>query len=290
MLYQALESTALDDSVLFRVNYCNKVSEPFEVDGNASSYAEISLNEGSYYYFDLKECMLPFPPDVRVNHCMGDNIKAPERPTIVKSRPIGAGSKNGVMLKLDKLRHYRLFSQPDDTPFCAKQPRAVWRGILNNPMRAALVNRYGASRTHDIGYVEKPRIECDFSPSEKLSVRDQLQSRYVISVEGYDVATNLKWIMGSNSLCLMPKPRYETWFMEGTLRAGVHYAEVRPDFEDLEDTVAHFEAHPEEAEHIISNANQHALQFEDQKRERIISLLVLEKYFELSGQLERRWF
>lgn len=37
-----------------------------------------------------------------------------------------------------------------------------------------------------------------------MSVEDQKRYRYIVSLEGYDVATNLKWIMNSNSLCLMP--------------------------------------------------------------------------------------
>lgn len=289
-LYETLEISSLDHSILNRVHYCNTVDEPFEVGEDALRLSDISLNVGSYYYFDLKEYMLPFPPQLRVYQRMGDNITAPERPTIVKSRPIGMGGRNGVMLKLDKLRHYRLFSLRDDAPFKAKRERAVWRGILNNPMRAALVNRYAADGNHDIGYVEQPRMESRFGPTEKLGVKEQLENKYVISVEGYDVATNLKWIMASNSLCLMPRPKYETWFMEGTLRAGVHYAEVRPDFEDLDEKIAHFEANPGEAEHIIRNAKQHSRQFENEDQERLISLLVLQKYFELSGQIERRWF
>ena len=54
-----------------------------------------------------------------------------------------------------------------------------------------------------------------------------------MSLEGIDVATNLKWIMSSNSLCFSPKLRYETWFMEGKLVPGVHFVEVRDDFDDL---------------------------------------------------------
>ncbi|MDE4959522.1 glycosyl transferase family 90, partial [Francisella tularensis subsp. holarctica] len=56
-----------------------------------------------------------------------------------------------------------------------------------------------------------------------LSIQDQIKYKYIVSIEGYDVATNLKWIMNSNSLCFMNKPKYETWFMEGTLIPNHHY-------------------------------------------------------------------
>ena len=38
------------------------------------------------------------------------------------------------------------------------------------------------------------------------------------------------WAMSSNSVCVMPKPKYESWFMEGKLKDGVHYIKVKDDF------------------------------------------------------------
>ena len=49
---------------------------------------------------------------------------------------------------------------------------------------------------------------------------DNLNYKFILAIEGYDVATNLKWIMSSNSLAVMPRPTYATWFMEGTLIPG----------------------------------------------------------------------
>ena len=90
--------------------------------------------------------------------------------------------------------------------------------------------------------------------------------------------------MSSNSICVMPKPKYETWFMEGKLEAGVHYVEVNDDFSNAEEKINYYSKHTEEALHIIKNANAYVDQFKDSKREKLISLLVLDKYFSLSGQ------
>jgi hypothetical protein len=161
----------------------------------------------------------------------------------------------------------------------------VWRGVLNNPIRLALINRWKADQRYDIGYIDHPGLDCALPPSPRLSVEEQLRNRYVISIEGNDVATNLKWIFASQSLCIMPRPKYETWFMEGTLVPGIHYVEVRPDFADLDEKVAYYENHPDEAEAIIDAANRHCRQFTKKSSEDLISVLVLQKYFELSGQL-----
>ena len=83
----------------------------------------------------------------------------------------------------------------------------------------------------------------------------------------------------------MPKGRYETWFMEGGLIPDHHFVEVRPDFSDLEDKIAELERNPQWAQDIVANANAYVASFCDRKTERKISLLVLQKYFEATGQL-----
>ena len=40
--------------------------------------------------------------------------------------------------------------------------------------------------------------------------------------------------MSSNSVAVMPRPKYESWFMEGRLQPGVHYIEIKDDYSDLE--------------------------------------------------------
>ena len=106
-----------------------------------------------------------------------------------------------------------------------------------------------------------------------------------MSLEGVDVGTNLKWIMSSNSLCFTPKLRYETWFMEGTLLPDVHYVQVADDFSDLEQKLDFFEAHPEEALHIVENAKKHVSQFLDEDREDLLCRQVLQRYINLSKDI-----
>jgi spore maturation protein CgeB len=76
----------------------------------------------------------------------------------------------------------------------------------------------------------------------------------------------------------MPKPTYETWFMEGKLIPNVHYVEIKPDYSDLKQKMDYYIAHPDEAQKIIDNAHAYVEQFKNKRRERIISLLVMEKY------------
>jgi len=68
-----------------------------------------------------------------------------------------------------------------------------------------------------------------------MTIDEQLEYKFILSLEGNDVATNLKWIMSSNSLAFMPRPKYETWFMEGNLVPNHHYILIKDDYSDLEE-------------------------------------------------------
>jgi hypothetical protein len=106
-----------------------------------------------------------------------------------------------------------------------------------------------------------------------------------MALEGNDVASNLKWVMSSNSIAVMPRPTCETWFMEGKLIPNYHYIEIREDYADLVERITYYEAHPEEAKQIVQHAHEWCSQFQDKDREDMISVLVLQKYFKASGQL-----
>ncbi|MBN9274818.1 MAG: lipopolysaccharide biosynthesis protein, partial [Mesorhizobium sp.] len=187
-----------------------------------------------------------------------------------------------VLMKLDKFRHFNMPADP--LRFCDKRPMVVWRGGLNNPIRTRFLNAVAGSPLCDAGSPKSNAPEQFRKPF--LTIPQQKQYRYIVSLEGHDVATNLKWIMSSNSLCLMPAPTYETWFAEDRIEADVHYVPLAPDFSDLADRVAYFEKHPAEAERITAAANAYCRRFHDPEEERLISLLVLYKYFVLSGQIE----
>ena len=114
----------------------------------------------------------------------------------------------------------------------------------------------------------------------KLTIDEQLCYKFVLSVEGIDVATNLKWIMSSNSIAVMPQPEYETWFMEGTLIPDYHYISIKRDFSDLDEKINYYMKNEDKALEIIENAHRYIQQFKNKKQERIISLMVLNKYFQ----------
>ena len=71
--------------------------------------------------------------------------------------------------------------------------------------------------------------------------------------------------------------------MEGKLIPNYHYIEVKEDFSDLEERLQYYIDHPDEAEAIIQHAHEWIDQFRDKEREKLISLLVLKRYFEITN-------
>jgi hypothetical protein len=94
--------------------------------------------------------------------------------------------------------------------------------------------------------------------------------------------------MSSQSLAVMPLPKYETWFMEAKLIPDYHYLLIKDDYSDLDERMEYYINHPEKALEIIRNAHIYIEQFRMRRREDLILLLVLEKYFYRTNQAELR--
>lgn len=57
------------------------------------------------------------------------------------------------------------------------------------------------------------------------------------------------------------------------------------DYSDLEEKITYYRENPDAAKKIIGNANRYFAQFMNTERERLISVLVMQKYFERTHQI-----
>ncbi len=265
-----------------RVNYYNKLENCKHHLNLLPPLSEFRIpRKIRAYYFDSYEYTRFFSKKLRAAFLPGDITLVPELPTIVKSRPIGWSNTNSVILNLDKIRHFIFVN--DKKPFVGKKDMLVGRGAVSQPHRKRFLEMYFNHPLCNVGQVNKDNAENKFLV-ERMTIDEQLDYKFILSLEGNDVATNLKWIMSSNSLAVMPRPKYETWFMEGTLIPNYHYILIKDDYSDLEDQLKYYIGNTAEALEIVRNANEYILQFRNKKREDVIALLVLDKYFRETGQ------
>lgn len=266
-----------------RVDYYNKFDTQITLPPNAKTLDKHKLKGNkSVYFFDTYEYTRWFPPHLKWNYLFGDINYIPEMPSIVKSRPIAENNRNGILLNLDKVRHFCFLK--DKKEFTSKANIAIFRGETGGkPRRQQFINMYTGHPMCDIGDVAADNPLYPTAP--KITLYEHLNYKFIMALEGQDVASNLKWVMSSNSIAVMPRPTCETWFMEGRLIPNYHYIEVKSDYSDLIEQINHYIEHPNEAQEIINHAHEYVHQFQDKEREKLISLLVLKKYFKMTEQI-----
>ena len=234
------------------------------------------------YYFDSMEYARYFDQGLRWILDAGDKPYVAPEPAIVKNRPLVSDNANSVILNLDKNRHF-LFVD-DKRAWRHKRDMAIFRGDLGprKQNRDLFMNRWRGHAMVDAASTNRSDEHPEWQGT-KLTIGEHLDYKFIMSLEGNDVASNLKWVMSSNSIAVTPRLTQETWFMEGTLIPNYHFIEVKDDFSDLEQRLTYYIEHPDEAEAIIRHAHEYVDQFRDKEREKLISLLVLKKYFEITN-------
>ena len=273
-----LLSTISDEDVSYiksRVDYYNKLHRPVQLSPAAVAIKDYRIPEKiRVYYFDSIEYLRYFDKDHKFEIIPGDVTHIPAHPAIVKSRPIAGDIANSVILNLDKARHFNFVK--DDVAFADKKDILVGRSGFQQPHRARFYELYA---NHPLCDLQKATRKSD---QHFLSIAGHLNFKFILALEGNDVATNLKWIMSSNSIAVMAKPTYETWFMEGHLIADYHYICIKDDYSDLPEKLAYYIENTEAALQIVQHAQTYVEQFKNKKREDVIALSVLQKYFELT--------
>ena len=284
------------DYITTRVNYYNKLGKLDKAPiGKKSDGTEMvflkdlklgAVLDGkrsrSAHVFDAYEYIRFFNKKYMAGFLFGDITYIPQTPSFVKSRPIEGDNANSIILPLGKNRHFTFVR--DNRKFEDKKNMLVGRAFVDQPHRIRFWEMYFNHPMCNLGNINHNLgIHPEWNV-EHMPIDEHLDYKFILCLEGNDVATNLKWVMSSNSLAVMPEPRYETWFMEGHLIPDFHYVKIKADFSDLADRMKYYIEHPEAAQEITQNANEYVSQFRNRRRERLIGLMVVDKYFINTGQ------
>lgn len=190
-----------------------------------------------------------------------------------------------ILIPLEGAKHYGPLADVakyDTIPWDQKQNIAIWRGdmsgivdgkfhynhdLQNTPLLTCLIFPrcrmvYKALQKNlslaDVGfascYNEELRVLDGINMmKEKKDMKEMLEYKMIISVEGNDVATGLKWNLLSSSVVLMPHPKKSIFSMEFLLKPWVHYVPIE-NVENLEESIAWVLDHDEEARQISERA------------------------------------
>lgn len=214
-------------------------------EGSANVIHNIGDGLPTYLPHELKQYPMfaKVRPNCRYETCQKDKIES-------------------ILLPLNRHRHFGVASivPENDISWDEKIEKAVWRGKYGkthdtmkdtNDIKFALVSRHVNSTTVDAKFSKHTKGAPPHMIGSYLDVKEQLKYKYIISIEGNDVSSGLKWMLFSNSVVLMPKPTWESWAMEAMLEEFVHYLPIERDMSNVEEMIQYAQEHPEET-HMIA--------------------------------------
>ena len=195
-----------------------------------------------------------------------------------------------TLLNLNPKRHWEhIPSIPAlDVEYRQKKDMAIWRGAPTGKgktkgTRRDLVNKFFDDPHHfDVGFItrtNKPDPGANLFKDGK-TIAEMLRYKFLICLEGNDVASGLKWMLYSNSVVMMPKPSISSWLMEDMLEPFVHYIPLADDFSDAEEQFEWAMDHESECIEISNNASHYMSQFMDPRREIMIECEVFRRYLD----------
>ncbi|MCJ8332003.1 MAG: hypothetical protein MJH11_18735, partial [Lentisphaeria bacterium] len=211
-------------------------------------------------------------------------------------------NRMGILLKLKPKRHWTTQCHIDLSKGCdrlwkKKSDKVIWRGApttmnnkcIQNPLdemdssspRTNFVRLY--HKDHNIGFHKlKSGVHKSWKVLLKraVSCKGQLKYKYLISLEGNDVASGLKWQLLSNSVVIMAAPTKISWAMEDTLIPYEHYVPLNPAMDNLEEVLQWCRDNDDACQKIAEQATDYMQQFEDKENEKLITDSIIKRYEE----------
>jgi hypothetical protein len=161
-------------------------------------------------------------------------------------------------------RHYHdHFYETDDLweqiPWYTKHNSIIWRGSTSGQRRIAVQHYIDAPvQDIDIAFSEILKVHQgklpkpdDYYLRDAMSVRELLRYKYLLVLEGWGMASSLKWMLYSNSVVFMAKPTKTSWAMEEKLVPYIHYVPLWQNHSNLPQQLQWARTHDEECRQIV---------------------------------------
>jgi hypothetical protein len=253
------------------------------------------IPHSNYYFKDMHNYLEIYKNNTNDHNIeyiffFGDCVLYKFLPTFVKAKTI-KNSDFSVLLNLNTPRHVSMLRSIEnyDIPFHDKKNTVLWRGTgktaFESRLRKNMVSKYQNFNKNiiDINFTSIYDYDeelDDYIIAETMHYVEMLKYKFLLSIEGNDVATNLKWCLLSNSVVLMAKPKICSWFMEDILIPFEHYVPLEDDYSNIEEMYAWCMNNLEKCETISKNATEYMKIFLDEENEEYIITQVLKGYFE----------
>ena len=264
----------------------------------ADQYQKDFDTEKTTYFHDMTRYIYRIPSlyDTRFLFYPRDRVEPFHVPTLVKSRQIDNPGES-IIMNMNFARHFgNIFNvDENDIPYSEKTEVLVWRGVdtgygfgnnipYRDTSRETMLTKFYQhdNLMIDIGLskIEREDKKAKYGHFIKntMDLWQLLKYKFLLSVEGNDVATNLKWILYSNSVPFCTPFTIQSWILEDQLVPYIHFIPIRSDFEDLEEKIEWAIKNPRQCEDIAHEGRKYISQFLDMKKERNIIETLLFRY------------
>jgi len=251
-------------------------------------YTEYSCYFKDFYNYLNNYCIATNKTNIECLFYFGDSVRFKDTPCFIKAKKINSNDYS-VLLNLNTERHTGMLKDiPNiDIPFNKKINSVLWRGTdtayNDNDKRNEIILKYQNSENTNIDikitkFVNK-RDLSKYTIAKKMNIGEMLKYKFLLSLEGNDVATNLKWILLSNSVVLMAKPTKCSWFMEDMLIPFTHYVPLNDDCTNIEEMYNWCMDNLDKCKVISKNATIFMKKFLNEENEKYIMNKVLKEYF-----------
>ena len=188
-------------------------------------------------------------------------------PVFVKTRDSYNNNARGILASLESPRHWGDILKHPETPWESKKTELIWRGSDTGfGVRLAFVNQF--KDHYDIGFssyvqdaLKDPHMHPQTLLKPKKTIQELLEYKFLPVVDGNDKSSSLGWVLASDSVPIMPKPKYHSWLCEPWLEAGKHYVEVKRDFSDLPEKIKWCKKHDTKCKLIAEEGKKFMIQF-----------------------------
>ncbi|KAG7365518.1 glycosyl transferase family 90 protein [Nitzschia inconspicua] len=156
-------------------------------------------------------------------------------------------------------RHYHdHFYETDDLweqrPWHTKHNSIVWRGSTSGQRRPVIQTYIDAPRNDiDIAFSEILTVHKGKFPKpdqyylrNAMSIKELLSYKYLLVLEGWGMASSLKWMLYSNSVVFMAPPTKTSWAMEELLVPYIHYVPLWQNHSNLPQQLEWARTHDED--------------------------------------------
>ena len=180
-----------------------------------------------------------------------DAVAANEGPVLCNRRPGGPSLHSTILWPSARNKEQvAQVLENDVIPWDQKSGDFLyWRGNAElGSERRKYLEFYQSSNVVDMKHNVFP--ENSFA----VMLKETLQYKYLLVLEGNDVPEDLLWKLYSNSIVFMPPPSYVSWAMETMLEPWKHYIPVNRT--NLAQRLRWAQSHPEQARQIAEQSTR----------------------------------